>query len=148
MRSVASTSLSTMCFGVGPSGLPIDRSITSSPRRRAAIFSSLVMLKTYGGRRRIRSNSRIAARILAVKLQLAGTSARNTITGYGAGYVMVNGARHEENLIVLADRILPWSAARFEALGAENFLELAKLDLEVVLLGTGATLRFPGPQVT
>ena len=83
-----------------------------------------------------------------MKLQLAGTSARNTITGYGAGYVMVNGARHEENLIVLADRILPWSAARFETLGAENFLELAKLDLEVVLLGTGATLRFPRPQVT
>ena len=83
-----------------------------------------------------------------MKLQLTGASARNTITGYGAGYVMVNGARHEENLIVLADRILPWSAARFEALGAENFLELAKLDLEVVLLGTGATLRFPGPQVT
>jgi len=83
-----------------------------------------------------------------VKLQLAGTSARNTITGYGAGYVVVNGARHEENLIVLADRILPWSAARFETLGAENFLELAKLDLEVVLLGTGATLRFPRPHVT
>ena len=83
-----------------------------------------------------------------MKLHLAGTSARNTITGYGAGYVMVNGARHEENLIVLADRILPWSAARFETLGAENFLELAKLDLEVVLLGTGATLRFPRPQVT
>jgi uncharacterized protein len=83
-----------------------------------------------------------------VKLDLAGTSARNTITGYGAGYVMVNGARHEENLIVLADRILPWSAAGFETLGAENFLELAKLDLEVVLLGTGATLRFPRPQVT
>jgi hypothetical protein len=45
--------------GVGPSGLPIDRSMMSSPRRRAAIFSSLVMLKTYGGRRLIRENSRI-----------------------------------------------------------------------------------------
>ena len=83
-----------------------------------------------------------------MKLQLAGPLARNTITGYGAGYVMVNGARHEENLIVLADRILPWSAASFESLGAENFLELAQLDLEVVLLGTGAKLRFPSPQAT
>jgi uncharacterized protein len=82
-----------------------------------------------------------------VKLHLAGPLARNTITGYGAGYVMVNGARHEENLIVLPERILPWSAAAFEALGAEHFVELAQLDLEVILLGTGATLRFPSPQV-
>ena len=83
-----------------------------------------------------------------MKIHLAGSSARNTITGYGAGYVVVNGTRHEENLIVLAERILPWGAASFESLGAENFLELAQLDLEVVLLGTGARLRFPSPQAT
>ena len=82
-----------------------------------------------------------------MKLHLAGASARNTITGYGTGYVVVNGARHDENLIVLPDRILPWSAAHFEALGAEHFVELARLDLEVILLGTGARLRFPSPQV-
>jgi uncharacterized protein len=83
-----------------------------------------------------------------VKLHLAGPLARNTITGYGAGYVLVNAARHEENLIVLPDRIEPWSATSFESLAAENFAGLAGLDLEVVLLGTGATLRFPSPQVT
>ena len=82
-----------------------------------------------------------------MKLHLAGALARNTITGYGAGYVTVNGARHEENLIVLPDRILPWSAPGYESLGAEHFVELAKLDLEVILIGTGAILRFPGPQV-
>ncbi len=53
----ASTSLSTMCCGVGPSGLPMLMSMMSSPRRRAAIFSSAVMLKTYGGRRLMRENS-------------------------------------------------------------------------------------------
>lgn len=83
-----------------------------------------------------------------MKLHLAGPSARNTITGYGPGYVLVNGARHDTNLIVLPDRILPWSATGFESLAAEDFLELAKLDLEVVLLGTGDTLRFPNPQLT
>ena len=82
-----------------------------------------------------------------MKLHLAGPSPRNTITGYGAGYVMVNGARHEENLIVLPERILPWNAPSFESLGDEHFVELARLDLEVILLGTGATLRFPSPQV-
>ena len=83
-----------------------------------------------------------------MKLHLAGPSARNTITGYGDGYVIVNDARHEENLIVLPDRMLAWSAAGFESLAADHFVELARLDLEVVLLGTGAALRFPPPHVT
>ena len=83
-----------------------------------------------------------------MKIQLAGAPGRNAFTAYGDGYVMVNGARHEANLIVLPERILPWRAAGFEALCADDFAELAGLDLEVVLLGTGATLRFPNPQVT
>ena len=83
-----------------------------------------------------------------MKIQLAGAPGRNTFTAYGDGYVMVNGARHETNLIVLPDRILPWRATGFDALGADDFAELAALDLEVVLLGTGAMLRFPNPQLT
>jgi uncharacterized protein len=83
-----------------------------------------------------------------VKLHLSASRARNVITAYGAGYVMVNGARHDTNLIVLPDRILAWSAASFESLAAEDFDALARLDLEVVLLGTGAMLRFPRPQIT
>src|ERR1700730_16302028 len=46
-----------MCFGVAPSGLPMPKSMMSSPRARAAAFISLVMLKTYGGRRFNRKNS-------------------------------------------------------------------------------------------
>jgi uncharacterized protein len=83
-----------------------------------------------------------------VKLHLSAPGARNTITGYGEGYVMVNGERHDANLIVLPDRILAWSAASFETLAAGDFAALAGLDLEVVLLGTGATLRFPQPEIT
>ena len=83
-----------------------------------------------------------------MKLHLSVPQARNTFTSYGAGYVMVNGARHETNLIVLPDRILAWSAAGFESLAAEDFDALTRLDLEVVLLGTGAMLRFPRPQIT
>ena len=83
-----------------------------------------------------------------MKIHLAGAQGRNTFTAYGDGYVMVNGARHETNLIVLPERILPWRAAGFDSLAAEDFAELASLDLEVVLLGTGPALRFPNPQVT
>src|SRR5689334_16237593 len=122
MRLEDSRSLSTMCFGVGPSGLPIDRSITSSPARRAAIFSSLVMLKTYGGRRLIRENSRIAQLYnRRVKLHAAGPTGVNTITGYGEGYVAVNGERQESSVIVLPERIVPWPVKDFSALTPDDF---------------------------
>src|SRR5436305_13147425 len=45
----ASASFSTATSGDGMSGLPKPRSITSSPARRAAIFSPSMMVKTYGG---------------------------------------------------------------------------------------------------
>jgi uncharacterized protein len=83
-----------------------------------------------------------------VKLQLAGRSALNTVTAYGEGYVMINGERHEGNLIVLPERILSWGAAGFEALGESDFEMLAGLGTELVLLGTGASLRFPAPRLT
>jgi len=83
-----------------------------------------------------------------VKLHLAGPTALNTVTAYGSGYVMVNGERHERNLVVLPERIVPWSTAGFEALAEGDFEMLAALGSELVLLGTGAALRFPAPQLT
>ncbi len=83
-----------------------------------------------------------------MKLHQSVASGRNSITGYGQGYVLVNGARQEANLIVLPDRMLPWSAADFESLQAEDFSQFAALGLEIVLLGTGARQRFPHPRLT
>jgi uncharacterized protein len=71
-----------------------------------------------------------------------------TFTGYGEGYVMVNGTRHEANLIVLPERLEPWLVAAFDALAEEHFALLAALKPEVVLLGTGSRLRFPHPRLT
>ena len=56
-----------------------------------------------------------------MKLHVSGPGPRNTITGYGEGYVLVNGQRHESSLIVLPDRVLPWDAPGFDALSAEHF---------------------------
>jgi hypothetical protein len=55
----ASISLSTMCFGVAPSGLPMPKSMMSSPRLRAEAFNSPVMLNTYAGSRVSLLNSSI-----------------------------------------------------------------------------------------
>jgi len=62
--------------------------------------------------------------------------------------VAINGARHEHNLIVLPDRILDWEATSFEELNEAAFSGLAQLPLEILILGTGARLRFPRPALT
>jgi uncharacterized protein len=83
-----------------------------------------------------------------VKLHVSGPGSRNAITGYGDGYVTVNGQRHESSLIVLPDRVLPWNVAGFEALSAEHFSSLKDLQPEILLLGTGPKQRFPHPRLT
>jgi uncharacterized protein len=83
-----------------------------------------------------------------LKLHLESAGARNTFTGYGEGYVMVNGARIERSVVVLPDRILAdWAATRFEELAPEHLAALAGLGREIVLLGTGARLRFPAREI-
>ena len=76
-----------------------------------------------------------------------GQSALNLITGYGDGYVLVNQARHAASVIVLPERIVTWPTPAFEALSLADFELLAGLDQEIVLLGTGARLRFPKPEL-
>jgi uncharacterized protein len=84
-----------------------------------------------------------------VKLHLAGPSALNTFTGYGPGYVLVNQQRYEKSLVVLPGQpVQDWPPVRFEELAPEYFELVLALSPEIVLLGTGATLRFPRPEVT
>jgi uncharacterized protein len=87
-----------------------------------------------------------------VKLHAPPPTAFNTFTGYGEGYVMVNGARYElgiaASLVVTPDRIQPWSAASFEALAESDFEGLLELAPEILLLGTGPRQRFPHPRLT
>jgi len=77
-----------------------------------------------------------------------GQSGLNTITGYGAGFVLVNNARHESSVIVMPARVVPWATPSFEALALADFELLAGLGLEIVLLGTGPRLRFPRAELT
>lgn len=83
-----------------------------------------------------------------MKLHASAPSALNTFTAYGEGYVLINSQRHEANLIVLPEQLLPWSAASFDALKEEDFQGLLDLSLEIVLLGTGPKQRFPHPRLT
>ena len=79
-----------------------------------------------------------------MKFHLASTAGLNVFTGYGTGYVSVNGARRESSVVVLPERMIdPWDAQGFDALGAAHFEFLSGLGVEIVLLGTGPRLRFP-----
>jgi uncharacterized protein len=81
-----------------------------------------------------------------VKLHLSNADGLNTFTGYGAGYVAVNGIHHTRNVAVLPGQLLPdWTTASFETLTEADFARLAGLAPEILLLGTGDTLRFPAP---
>jgi len=83
-----------------------------------------------------------------VKLHATRPSGVNTITGYGEGYVMVNGERRSSSVVVLPDRIEQWPAKTFDQLSVEDFAFLRTLNAEIVLLGTGPRQRFPHPRLT
>ncbi len=84
-----------------------------------------------------------------MKLHLETQSGLNLFTGYGAGYVAVNHVRYETHLIVLPDSIIQdWNVPGFAALTVQHFEHLVSLKPEIVLLGTGATLRFPPPALS
>ena len=83
-----------------------------------------------------------------MKLHATRASGVNTITGYGEGYVMVNGERRASSVVVLPDRIEPWERKEFSQLTEADFQFLQGLGAEIVLLGTGARQRFPHPRLT
>ena len=83
-----------------------------------------------------------------MKLHLARPEGRNAFTGYGPGFVTVNGDRFDRSIIVLADQILEWSPVTFDRISEADFAFLATLPLDILIFGTGSHLRFPHPSNT
>jgi uncharacterized protein len=83
-----------------------------------------------------------------MKLHLTRAEGNLLITGYGEGWVQINTTRYEKSLVVMPDKVIPEWPAKFEDLTAEDFEKLAELKPEVVLLGTGPTIRFVHPRMT
>ncbi len=66
------------------------------------------------------------------------------ITGYEVGMVRVNETAYHASLIVTPERLdVHWQPQRFEDLDLACFQSLLDNPSEVVILGTGARLRFP-----
>ncbi len=85
-----------------------------------------------------------------MKLHLNTARDLPLFTGYGEDYVLINGTRHDESLLLIANNIetAPWAGIKFDALLVEHFHWIAEHPVEIVLFGTGTRLRFPHPALT
>ena len=71
----------------------------------------------------------------------------NIITRQDPGRVWVGPTLFESSLLVpWTGPVQPWPVHGFEALGPELFEQIAALDPELVIFGSGPRLRFPKPQ--
>ena len=83
-----------------------------------------------------------------MKLHLSEHKGINIFTSYGKGYVTINQIRYEHNLIVLPDHIIEnWQIQSIEQLETAHFDCIRPFQPEIILLGTGTTLRFPDPKL-
>lgn len=79
-----------------------------------------------------------------MKLHISNTAGLNLFTAYGDDYAAVNHEKHEKNLILLPESIIPtWTSATVGTLTEADMAILLGLDTEIILLGTGKKLRFP-----
>jgi uncharacterized protein len=84
-----------------------------------------------------------------MKFQLDTAAGGNLLTRVEPGCVWVNGQPHRSPVVVpWAGAVSPWPVNGFDDLRAEHFDALLALKPELVLLGTGARLRFAHPSLT
>ena len=79
-----------------------------------------------------------------MKLHSDQVGSSNRITGYGLGYVAVNEVRIARSLVVTPKRLLEnWAPDDFSKISPACYRLLDELEIEVALLGTGASQQFP-----
>lgn len=73
-------------------------------------------------------------------------SEAQSISGYGPGWIGIEAEKITTSLILTSGGLrMPWNCARFEDLTAAHFAQLAELETELVIFGSGARNRFPSP---
>ncbi len=93
--------------------------------------------------------SAVRAKIAAImKLHATTTQQYQTVTGYEENWVEINAVRYDHSLLVLPDQAPKiWDVAAFASLTLAHFSEIAALDPDVVILGTGNRQHFIHPQL-
>lgn len=82
---------------------------------------------------------------MAMKFQREAAS-EYAITAYTAGSVTVGGVEHRQSVrLSHRETAAPWSVAAFADISAEAIAQATTVGAEIVLIGTGRSLRFPRP---
>ncbi len=77
------------------------------------------------------------------------TPSGNVVTGQGKGWVRVGTVEQRASFVLTSDAVVEgFAPGGFDALTEADFAALLAHGPEIVLLGTGATLRFPHPRLT
>jgi uncharacterized protein len=73
----------------------------------------------------------------------------NTFTSYGEGFVEVNEKRFTQSILVLPEgEVRPWAPRHLEDIGPDSFAEIALLQPEILIFGSGSKLRFLHPRLS
>ncbi len=78
-----------------------------------------------------------------MKLHSNSRGGQHIVTGYGTGWVAIDGRRFERSVLLRPDSIADWGPNGAEALTEAHLASLASLQGNVLLLGTGSRQRFP-----
>ena len=79
--------------------------------------------------------------------QQAPSGPAPVIQGYATGGFRVSGQQYAGGVLVTPTRAVEWPVAGLDDLTAASFDALGDEPVEVLLLGTGATLRRPAPEL-
>lgn len=70
-----------------------------------------------------------------------------SVTGYGPGWVSVNGERYNSSIVISAmGQCFAWDCPQFDDLLPVHFEQLGALNPELILFGSGDRTRFPKGQ--
>ncbi len=69
-----------------------------------------------------------------------------SVTAYGPGWLAIQGEKIQHSVLITSEGLrLDWACACFDDLTPEHFAQLAELDVELVIFGSGSRLRFAPP---
>jgi len=72
-----------------------------------------------------------------------------SVQGYGPGWIQVAGERITHSIVIGSrGERLDWQSASFDTLTSDHFEQLAQLQTELVIFGSGSRLRFVAPALT
>ncbi len=82
-----------------------------------------------------------------MKLHQIGSSSINLITAANGNHFLIGEQTYRHSLIVSPKLIEPWPPENFQSITKFHFELIAPHNAEIVIIGTGGSLKFPHPDV-